>query len=65
MEKSRKEVMNKLRTGSELAINKFLLKQVKQSELINLVNRGSNRLSSDLDLTDFGWRVGGWGGGVC
>ena len=50
--------MNKLRTGSELAMNKFLFKQVKQIELINLVNRGSNRLSSSLDVTDFGWRVG-------
>ena len=53
--------MNKLWTGSELAMNKFLFKQVKQIELINLVNRGSNRLSSSLDVTDFGWRVaGGW-----
>ena len=47
--------MNKLRTGSELAMNKFLYKQVKQIELINLVNRGSNRLSLSLDVTDFGW----------
>ena len=31
---------------------------MKQIELINLVNRGSNRLSSSLDVTDFGWRVG-------
>ena len=59
MEKSWEEVMNKLRTGSELAMNKFLFKQVKQIELINLVNRGSNRLSSSLDVTDFGWRVAG------
>ena len=50
--------MNKLRTGSELAMNKFLFKQVKQIEPINLVNRSSNRLSSGLDLTNFGWRVG-------
>ena len=55
--------MNKLWTGSELAMNKFLFKQVKQIELINLVNRSSNRLSLGLDLTDFGWWVGG--GWVC
>ena len=52
--------MKKLWTGSELAMNKFFFKQVKQIELINLVNRGSNRLSSSMDVTDFGWRVGGW-----
>ena len=49
--------MNKFRTGSELAMNKFLFKPVKQIELLNLFNRGSNRLSSGLDLTDSGW---GW-----
>ena len=47
--------MNKLQTGSELAMNKFLFKLVKQIELLNLFNRGSNRLSSGLDLTDSGW----------
>ena len=46
--------MSKLQTGSELAMNKFLFKLVKQFELLNLFNRGSNRLSSGLDLTDFG-----------
>ena len=51
--------MNKFRTGSELAMNKFLFKLVKQIELLNLFNRGSNRLSLGLDLTDFGWRVAG------
>ena len=52
--------MNKLRTGSELAMNKFLFKLVKQFELLNLFIRGSNRLSSGLDLTDFEWVGGGW-----
>ena len=47
--------MNKFWTGSELAMNKFLFKPVKQIELLNLFNRGSNRLSSGLDLTDSGW----------
>ena len=47
--------MNKFRTGSELAINKFLFKLVKQIELLNLLNRGSNRPSSGLDLTVSGW----------
>ena len=51
--------MNKFRTGSELAMNKFLFKLVKQIELLNLFNRGSDRLSSGLDLTDFGWVAGG------
>ena len=51
--------MNKLRTGSELAMNKFLSKLVKQIDLLNLFNRGSDTLSLGLDLTDFGWRVGG------
>ena len=36
-------------------MNKFLFKLVKQIELLNLFNRGSNRLSLDLDLTDSGW----------
>ena len=57
--------MNKFWTGSELAMNKFLFKLVKQIELLNLFNRGPNRLSSALDLTDFGWLVGGgWQVGV-
>ena len=51
--------MNKLRTGSELAMNKFLFKLLKQIELLNVFNRGFNRLSSGLDLTDFGWLVAG------
>ena len=55
--------MNKLRTGSELAINKFLFKLVKQIDLLNLSNRGSDRFNSSLDLTDFGWVAGG--GWVC
>ena len=50
--------MNKLQTGSELAKITFLFKLLKQIELLNLFNRGSNRLSSGLDLTDFGWLVG-------
>ena len=50
--------MNKFRTGSELAMNKFLFKLVKQIELLNLFNRGSNGLSSGLDLTVSGWVVG-------
>ena len=49
--------MKNLRTCSELAMNKFLFKPVKQIELLNLFNRGSNRLSSGLDLTVSGW---GW-----
>ena len=51
-----------MQTGSELDLNKFLLKIVYQNELLNLFNRGSDRLSSGLDLTDFGW--GGWRMGV-
>ena len=50
--------MNKFRTGSELAMNQFLFKLIKQIELLNLFNRGSNRLSSGLDLTVSGWVVG-------
>ena len=50
--------MNKFWTGSELAMNKFLFKPVKQIELLNLFNRGSNGLSSGLDLTVSGWVVG-------
>ena len=47
--------MNKFRTGSDLAMNKFLFKLVKQIELLNLFNRGSNRLSSGLDLMVSRW----------
>ena len=54
--------MNKLRTGSESSHEQVLFKLVKQIELLNLFNRGSDRLSSGLDLTDFGW--GGWRMGV-
>ena len=50
--------MNKLRKGSELARNKFLFQLMKQIELLNLFNKGSDRLSLGLDLTDSGWRVG-------
>ena len=60
--------MNKLRIGSELAMNKFLFKLLKQTELLNLFNRGSNRFKyAESGLRSDGVRVGGgggWGWGV-